>query len=119
MDNSEDMSPLQMKTLAALTYLLAQQFIDARTTLEELATKISPGNRSEDLLSGDVWLIPAMVELDRHLFPRRKQLPETHDETGIRKDPEPVISCRLLCRAGHVRVLCLQGICPQLFGSGR
>ena len=65
-----------MKTLAALTYLLAQQFIDARTTLEELATKISPGNRSEDLLSGDVWLIPAMVELDRHLFPRRKQLPE-------------------------------------------
>ena len=75
-DNSEDMSPLQMKTLAALTYLLAQQFIDARTTLEELATKISPGNRSEDLLSGDVWLIPAMVELDRHLFPRRKQLPE-------------------------------------------
>lgn len=73
---SEDMSPLQMKTLAALTYLLAQQFIDARITLEELAKKISPGNRSEDLLSRDVWLIPAMVELDQHSFPRRKHLPE-------------------------------------------
>lgn len=65
-------TPGRMQALSSLTYLMAQQFIDARSMLEELAVEAPSSICPDTGREMKKWLLPAMLEYNMSLAPGRE-----------------------------------------------
>ena len=69
----------RQRALGELTYLLAQQFIDVRSALDELAKAVTVGDSSAGRSTDRIWFLPAMLEYGSRSFHTGRELPKTGD----------------------------------------
>ena len=71
--------PRRQRALGELTYLLAQQFIDVRSSLDELAKVITVRDSSAERPTDRIWVLPAMLEYGPRSSHTGRALPKTGD----------------------------------------
>ena len=69
----------RQRALGELTYLLAQQFIDVRSSLDELAKAVTVGDSSAGRSTDRIWFLPAMLEYGPRSSYTGRELPKTGD----------------------------------------
>ena len=69
----------RQRALGELIYLLAQQFIDVRSSLDELAKVITVGDSSAGRSPDRIWFLPAMLEYGPRSSHTGRELPKTGD----------------------------------------
>ena len=69
----------RQRALGELTYLLAQQFIDVRSSLDELAKAFTIGDSSAGRSTDRIWFLPAMLEYGSRSSHTGRELQKTGD----------------------------------------
>ena len=69
----------RQRALGELTYLLAQQFIDVRSSLDELAKAVTVGDGFTGRSTDRIWFLPAMLEYGPRSSYTGRELPKTGD----------------------------------------